>query len=151
MTPEAWFDIEDGEAWLGGAPVLQSLSLQLRLGESTTVLGPNGAGKSSLVKLIDRSLHPIVKPTAHLKLFGSSTVDLWRYALKLRLATKKLNPLHFKRSWWSADVVTSGNTLLQVWLSAALEAMAPISRESGFVVWKARFARPIDHEATDGW
>ena len=49
MTPEAWFDIEDGEAWLGGAPVLQSLSLQLRLGESTTVLGPNGAGKSSLV------------------------------------------------------------------------------------------------------
>ena len=77
MTPEAWFDIEDGEAWLG-QPVLQTLSLQLRLGESTTVLGPNGAGKSSLVKLIDRSLHPIVKPTAHLKLFGSSTVNLWQ-------------------------------------------------------------------------
>lgn len=76
MTPEAWFDIQDGEAWLGWAPVLQSLSLHLRLGESTTVVGPNGAGKSSLVKLIDRSLHPIVKPTAHLKLFGSSTVSL---------------------------------------------------------------------------
>jgi len=90
MTPEAWFDIEDGEAWLGGAPVLQSLSLQLRLGESTTVLGPNGAGKSSLVKLIDRSLHPIVKPTAHLKLFGSSTVNLWRLRRRLGVVTSEL-------------------------------------------------------------
>ena len=90
MTPEAWFDIEDGEAWLGGAPVLQSLSLQLRMGESTTVLGPNGAGKSSLVKLIDRSLHPIVKPTAHLKLFGSSTVNLWRLRRRLGVVTSEL-------------------------------------------------------------
>ena len=90
MTPEAWFDIEDGEAWLGGQPVLQTLSLQLRLGESTTVLGPNGAGKSSLVKLIDRSLHPIVKPTAHLKLFGSSTVNLWQLRRRLGVVTSEL-------------------------------------------------------------
>ena len=90
MTPEAWFDIEDGEAWLGGQPVLQTLSLQLRLGESTTVLGPNGAGKSSLVKLIDRSLHPIVKPTAHLKLFGSSTVNLWQLRQRLGVVTSEL-------------------------------------------------------------
>jgi hypothetical protein len=48
-------------------------------------------------------------------------------------------------------VMTSWNSLLWVWLSAALEAMAPVSRQSGFVAWKARFARPIDHVATDGW
>ena len=90
MTAEAWFDIKDGEAWLGGQPVLRDLSLQLRLGESTTVLGPNGAGKSSLVKLIDRSLHPIVKPTAHLKLFGASTVNLWRLRRRLGVVTSEL-------------------------------------------------------------
>ena len=90
MTPDAWFDIEDGEAWLGGQPVLRTLSLRLRLGESTTVLGPNGSGKSSLVKLIDRSLHPIVKPTAHLKLFGSSTVNLWQLRRRLGVVTSEL-------------------------------------------------------------
>ena len=67
------------------------------------------------------------------------------------LTTKKLYLRHFKRSWWSADVMTSWNSLLWVWLSAALEAMAPVSRQSGFVAWKAKFARPIDHVATDGW
>ena len=51
---DIWFDARSVDAWLGGRPVIEDLSLQLRLGESTTVLGPNGAGKSTLVKLIDR-------------------------------------------------------------------------------------------------
>jgi len=29
--------------------------------------------------------------------------------------------------------------------------MAPISRQSVFMVWKPRVARPTDHAATDGW
>ena len=53
---EIWFDAQRVEARLSGRPVISDLSLQLRLGESTTVLGPNGAGKSTLVKLIERSL-----------------------------------------------------------------------------------------------
>lgn len=60
MGAEAWLEIRDGEAWRGGRPVLRDLNLTLWRGQSTTILGPNGAGKSSLVKLIDRSLHPIV-------------------------------------------------------------------------------------------
>ena len=68
---EPWLEISEGEAWLSGKPVLRNLNLQLRLGESTTILGPNGAGKSSLVKLIDRSLHPIVQPHSQFRLFLS--------------------------------------------------------------------------------
>ena len=70
---DIWFDACSVDAWLGGRRVINDLSLQLRLGESTTVLGPNGAGKSTLVKLIDRSLYPIVKTESHLRLFGNST------------------------------------------------------------------------------
>ena len=83
MTTETWLDLRNVEAWLGDRPVLHKLNLQLKLRQSTTVLGPNGAGKSSLVKLIDRSLYPIVRPDAHLRLFGSETVNLW--ALRSRL------------------------------------------------------------------
>jgi iron complex transport system ATP-binding protein len=42
------------------------------------------------VKLIDRSLHPIVKPTAHLKLFGSSTANLWGLRRRLGVVTSEL-------------------------------------------------------------
>ena len=83
MTTKTWLDLRNVEAWLGDRPVLHKLNLQLKLRQSTTVLGPNGAGKSSLVKLIDRSLYPIVRPDAHLRLFGSETVNLW--ALRNRL------------------------------------------------------------------
>ena len=83
MTTETWLDLRNVEAWLGNRPVLHNLNLQLKLRQSTTVLGPNGAGKSSLVKLIDRSLYPIVRRDSHLRLFGSETVNLW--ALRSRL------------------------------------------------------------------
>tara|TARA_B100000674_G_scaffold54436_1_gene37844 strand:- start:229 stop:1038 length:810 start_codon:yes stop_codon:yes gene_type:complete len=79
----AWLDCQAVEAWIGGHRVVQDLTLKLLKGQSTAVLGPNGAGKSTLVKLISRSLYPVVKPNSHLRLFGSETVNLW--ALRQRL------------------------------------------------------------------
>ena len=62
----------------GDFAAARDIAFSVPRGQVCAFLGPNGAGKSSLVKLIDRSLHPIFKPTAHLKLFGSSTVNLWQ-------------------------------------------------------------------------
>ena len=90
MTTETWLDLRNVEAWLGDRPVLRELNLQLKLRQSTTVLGPNGAGKSSLVKLIDRSLYPIVRPDAHLRLFGSETVNLRALRNRLGVVSSEL-------------------------------------------------------------
>ena len=90
MTTETWLDLRNVEAWLGNRPVLHNLNLQLKLKQSTTVLGPNGAGKSSLVKLIDRSLYPVVRPDAHLRLFGSETVNLWALRNRLGVVSSEL-------------------------------------------------------------
>ena len=90
MTAETWLDLCNVEAWLGDRPVLHNLNLQLNLRQSTTVLGPNGAGKSSLVKLIDRSLYPIVRADAHLRLFGSETVNLWALRSRLGVVSSEL-------------------------------------------------------------
>ena len=90
MTAETWLDLRNVEAWLGDRPVLHELNLQLQLRQSTTVLGPNGAGKSSLVKLIDRSLYPIVRSDAHLRLFGSETVNLWALRSRLGVVSSEL-------------------------------------------------------------
>ena len=90
MTTETWLDLRNVEAWLGDRPVLYNLNLKLKLRQSTTVLGPNGAGKSSLVKLIDRSLYPIVRPDAHLRLFGSETMNLWALRSRLGVVSSEL-------------------------------------------------------------
>ena len=71
-----YLELEEVEAWLGGRPVFDNLSLRLNLGEHTVVLGPNGSGKSSLIRLLCRELYPVVKPGSSLRIFGSETVRL---------------------------------------------------------------------------
>ena len=104
---ELWLEISNGEAWLSGQPVLRDLNLQLRLGESTTILGPNGAGKSSLVKLIDRSLHPIVQPQSHFRLFGQTNVNLWDLRRHIGVLNSELEQ-RFPQAAPALEVVLSG-------------------------------------------
>ena len=106
MSTETWLDLRNVEAWLGDRPVLHHLNLQLQLRQSTTVLGPNGAGKSSLVKLIDRSLYPIVLPNAHLRLFGHETVNLWALRSRLGVVSSELE-LRFHPKTAVEEVVVS--------------------------------------------
>ena len=62
MNSETWLDLRNVRpGWR--SPGSYNINLQLALHQSTTVLGPNGAGKSSLVKLIDRNLYPMVRPS----------------------------------------------------------------------------------------
>lgn len=78
-----YLELEAVEAWLGPRAVFTNLSLVLRLGESAVILGPNGSGKSSLIRLLSREIHPVVKPRSTLRLFGQSRVNLW--ALRRRI------------------------------------------------------------------
>ena len=39
-------------------PVLQQIDLNIRKGERIGILGPNGCGKTTLLKLLNRNLHP---------------------------------------------------------------------------------------------
>lgn len=85
-----WLDIQSVEAWIDGHRIVQKLSLKLWTGQSTAILGRNGAGKSTLVKLISRSLYPVVQPGSHLRLFGSETVNLWQLRRRLGIVNTEL-------------------------------------------------------------
>ena len=60
--------------WLGGKPVLDSVSLSLQPGEVLAVLGPNGAGKSTLLRVLAGSLMPQVGHA----LLDESPLEDWR-------------------------------------------------------------------------
>ncbi|MEB3199730.1 MAG: ATP-binding cassette domain-containing protein [Synechococcaceae cyanobacterium] len=106
-APAPYLELESIEAWLGPRPVFHDLSLQLRLGEHTAVLGPNGSGKSSLVRLLVRSLYPVVKPGSRLRIFGSETVNLWELRRRIGLVSQDLQNAYLP-GVAAEDVVLSG-------------------------------------------
>lgn len=60
---------------LGGARILDALTLTVRVGEHTAILGPNGSGKSTLIKLLTLQQYPCANDdTAPIRLFGR---DRW--------------------------------------------------------------------------
>lgn len=104
---EPYLELEAVQAWLGPRPVLHDLSLVLRRGEHTLVLGPNGAGKSALVKLLSRELYPVVQPGSSLRIFGSTTVNLWELRRRIGFVSSDLQA-HYRGSVTASDVVLSG-------------------------------------------
>ncbi len=91
MTSDTLIKIDNvRKTYAGKFEALKGVNLEIKRGEILALLGPNGAGKSSLVKLIDRSLYPIVRPDSHLRLFGSETVNLWSLRSRLGLVSSEL-------------------------------------------------------------
>jgi iron complex transport system ATP-binding protein len=107
MTCAAYLELQDVDLWLGPRLVFEGLSLSLRRGEHTVVLGPNGSGKSSLVRLLNRELYPVVKRGSWLKIFGSTTVNLWELRRRIGLVSSDLQRL-YPPQVRAADVVLSG-------------------------------------------
>ncbi|MFM7754306.1 MAG: ABC transporter ATP-binding protein [Cyanobium sp.] len=107
MTSPAFLELQDVDLWLGPRLVFAGLSLSLHRGEHTVVLGPNGSGKSSLVKLLSRELYPVVKAGSWLKIFGSTSVNLWELRRRIGLVSSDLQRL-YPPHVHAADVVLSG-------------------------------------------
>jgi iron complex transport system ATP-binding protein len=105
--PTPYLELQAVEAWLGPRPVFTDLTLQLQRGEHTVVLGPNGSGKSSLIRLLSREIYPVVKPGSVLRIFGSTTVNLWELRRRIGLVSPDLQA-GYGGCVSAADVVLSG-------------------------------------------
>ena len=72
-----WLELHNIEAWVNKKRIFTNLDLQIKYNENTVILGPNGSGKTSIIKLIDRTLYPVVKKNSKLLLFGKKNINLW--------------------------------------------------------------------------
>jgi iron complex transport system ATP-binding protein len=105
--PAPYLDLRAVDAWLGPRLVFQDLNLTLKSGEHTVILGPNGAGKSALIKLLSREIYPVVKANSWLRIFGSSTVNLWELRSRIGLVSQELQ-VGYPGGVVASDVVLSG-------------------------------------------
>ncbi|MGH3201239.1 MAG: ABC transporter ATP-binding protein [Streptosporangiaceae bacterium] len=58
MSDEPILHVEGLTAGYGGAPVIEDVAIDARLGQLTVMVGPNGAGKSTLMKAIAGVVRP---------------------------------------------------------------------------------------------
>jgi ABC-type branched-subunit amino acid transport system ATPase component len=58
MSNEPILHVEGLTAGYGGAPIIEDVGIDARLGQLTVMVGPNGAGKSTLMKTIAGVLRP---------------------------------------------------------------------------------------------
>ena len=65
-----WASLKNINVYIDQKKILSDISLNLRYGENILILGPNGSGKSTFLKLLNRSIYPIISNQSSFKLFN---------------------------------------------------------------------------------
>ncbi len=95
------------EAYRGNTRVFEDLSLSIEKGCNTAILGPNGSGKTSFLKLVSREVHPVVKESSRLSLFGIQRYNVWELRDRLGIVSHDLQHRYI-RSAIGIHVILSG-------------------------------------------
>jgi iron complex transport system ATP-binding protein len=86
-------ELHDASVVLGGARVLDSLTLGIGAGEHTAILGPNGAGKSTLMKLLTLQLYPVAAANGlpPIRVFGQERWNVFELRSQLGIISPDLH------------------------------------------------------------
>jgi iron complex transport system ATP-binding protein len=105
-------EISDASVVLGGARILDGLTLGIAAGEHTAILGPNGAGKSTLIKLLTLELYPFANAsgTPPVRVFGRDRWDVFDLRAQLGIVSADLHDRFVHGN--AAGVITGSDAVL---------------------------------------
>jgi iron complex transport system ATP-binding protein len=85
--------LQNASVVLGGARILDALTLSIAPGEHTAILGPNGAGKSTFIKLLTLQLYPLPSDddVAPIRVFGRDRWDVFALRAQLGIVSADLH------------------------------------------------------------
>jgi len=93
VSAEPLLELSDATVVLGGARILDRLTLAIAVGEHTAILGPNGAGKSTFIKLLTLQQYPL--PAANgvppIRVMGRDRWDVFALRSKLGIVSADLH------------------------------------------------------------
>jgi len=92
-------ELNDASVVLGGARILDRLTLSIPVGEHTAILGANGAGKSTLIKLLTLQLYPAVEEperegfsrASPIRVFGQDRWNVFELRSRLGIVSADLH------------------------------------------------------------
>ena len=70
--------------------ILSNINIELNYGENIVILGPNGSGKSTFLKLLNRTIYPIISNNSSLKLFNKENINIWDLRRKVGFIFKEM-------------------------------------------------------------
>ena len=87
---KSWADLKNINVYINKKKILSDINIKLNYGENTVILGPNGSGKSTFLKLLNRSIYPIVKKNSSIKLFNKENINIWHLRKKVGFLFKEM-------------------------------------------------------------
>jgi len=94
VTDAPLLELRDATVVLGGARVLERLTLTIPAGEHTAILGPNGAGKSTFVKLLTLQQYPLAaeeRQPPPIRVFGRDRWEVFELRSQLGIVSADLH------------------------------------------------------------
>ena len=72
-----WASFKNIDVFIEHKQILSNININLNYGENILLLGPNGSGKSTFLKLLNRSIYPIISRESSFKLFNKENINIW--------------------------------------------------------------------------
>ncbi len=86
-----WLELKNIDAYVQNTKIFSNLNLSLYYNENVIILGPNGAGKTTLVKLIDKTIYPVIKNNSYLRFFDQKNISLWEVRSQIGFVSKEIS------------------------------------------------------------
>ena len=86
----AWASFKNINVYIDQKKILSNINIKLNFGENIVILGPNGSGKSTFLKLLNRSIYPVISEKSSLKLFNKENINIWDIRSKVGFLFKEM-------------------------------------------------------------
>jgi len=86
-----WASFKNIDVLIEQKQILSNININLNYGENTLLLGPNGSGKSTFLKLLNRSIYPIIRRNSSFKLFNKENINIWELRRKVGFLFKEMD------------------------------------------------------------
>ena len=104
-----WAEFKNLDVFINQSKILSKVNINLKYGENIVILGPNGSGKSTFLKLINRSIYPIVSRGSYIKLFNNKNINIWDLRKKVGFLFTEMNN-RVNKYVTANDLIISGFT-----------------------------------------
>ena len=80
---KTWASLKNINVYIDQKKILSDININLNYGENILILGPNGSGKSTFLKLLNRSIYPVIFSGSSFKLFNKEDINIWDLRKKI--------------------------------------------------------------------
>jgi len=104
---KSWAILKNLYVYINDKEILSNINVNLNYGENILILGPNGSGKSTFLKLLNRSIYPVISNHSSFKLFNKENINIWDLRRKIGFLLKEMEQ-RVNKGVSLYDVIISG-------------------------------------------